>query len=676
MPTLLARTVTGIAQDAAGNPFVSKPIYASPLAVFGADGVVISTQAITALTDEEGAFSMDLYTLDIEDAFIRYSILMPGGEAVTVDVAYGSATTLDALINQNPMTEVPLATVMAALQNLVNTHAAAKASVDELGHIMIDGVTLEIDEDGVVSVVGAPPTGGAGGVLSGSFPNPGFAVDMATQGELDAAVTTLGNAIALKEAAANKDVSGGYVGKTLEKINFWNAARTFKSFLVNAATAVRTYTFPDRDGTIADDTDITAAKARANHTGTQTADTITDGTTNKVLSATNKTKLDNISITQAVDLDDIESRVNNLDAAVVLKGSWDASAGTFPGGGTAQAGASYIVSVAGIVGGVQFNIDDRAIAITDNASTTVYAANWFKADYTDQVLSVNGQTGAVTLSTTHIAEGTNEYFTAARVLSVVLTGISFVTSQTIAATDTVLQALGYLQAQITALTTTVGDKADASALADYAPLDSPNLTGTPTKDGEDVLYNNRTGSASLDSADGAAFRLIDSIRLSYGNMGIKGENSVTAIGDVDDVGNGTKAVANDDTQTFDITAVNGVTVNGSPIGGGGETVDNTQESSVTLTAAQAGTIFTSEAANVYFTLPDDAADGAKFSFVVRSGFEIQVIAPSGQTIVVGDKVGGNGGYVFSNANGSWISLIFLTDAWFASSVTGHWLQSL
>lgn len=30
------------------------------------------------------------------------------------------------------------------------------------------------------------PTGGAGGVLSGTYPNPGFAVDMATQGELDA----------------------------------------------------------------------------------------------------------------------------------------------------------------------------------------------------------------------------------------------------------------------------------------------------------------------------------------------------------------------------------------------------------------------------------------------------------------------------------------------------------
>lgn len=57
---------------------------------------------------------------------------------------------------------------------------------------------------------------------------------------------------------ADKDISGGVPGLTLFKINFKNTANTFTSFLVNAATAARTYTFPDKTGTIAlaDDKDI------------------------------------------------------------------------------------------------------------------------------------------------------------------------------------------------------------------------------------------------------------------------------------------------------------------------------------------------------------------------------------------------------------------------------------
>lgn len=75
---------------------------------------------------------------------------------------------------------------------------------------------------------------------------------------------------------SEKDQSGGYAGLTLLKINFRNVANTFTSFFTNTNSASRTYSFQDRDGTIADNTDITDAKNRANHTGTQLASTISD----------------------------------------------------------------------------------------------------------------------------------------------------------------------------------------------------------------------------------------------------------------------------------------------------------------------------------------------------------------------------------------------------------------
>ena len=59
------------------------------------------------------------------------------------------------------------------------------------------------------------------------------------------------------------------------------------------------------------------------------------------------------------------------------------------------------------------------------------------------------------VSTTDITEGTNEYFTAARVRAVLLTGLSLATNAVISATDSVLIAFGKLQAQITANLTTL-----------------------------------------------------------------------------------------------------------------------------------------------------------------------------------------------------------------------------
>jgi hypothetical protein len=91
------------------------------------------------------------------------------------------------------------------------------------------------------------------------------------------------------------------------------------------------------------------------------------------------------------------------------QGTWNASTNTPTlTSSTGTKGYYYVVDVAGTTnldGITDWQVGDWAIY-----NGTV----WQKVDNTDAVSSVNGQTGTVVLTTTNIAEGTNEYFTQAR----------------------------------------------------------------------------------------------------------------------------------------------------------------------------------------------------------------------------------------------------------------------
>jgi hypothetical protein len=71
--------------------------------------------------------------------------------------------------------------------------------------------------------------------------------------DIDAAYDAI---VASKEVAANKGASGGYVGMSGFSIAFKNLANTFTSLFQNAATAIRTYTFPDKDLTVVGTVDV------------------------------------------------------------------------------------------------------------------------------------------------------------------------------------------------------------------------------------------------------------------------------------------------------------------------------------------------------------------------------------------------------------------------------------
>ncbi len=118
----------------------------------------------------------------------------------------------------------------------------------------------------------------------------------------------------------------------------------------------------------------------------------------------------------------LQNQVNGLAGGVTYQGTWNASTNS-PSltSSVGTKGYYYVVSVAGstnLNGITDWKLGDWAI---------FNGTSWEKVDNTDAVVSVNGFTGAVSLTTSNISEGTNLYYTDARAraaISLTTTGSS------------------------------------------------------------------------------------------------------------------------------------------------------------------------------------------------------------------------------------------------------------
>ena len=147
--------------------------------------------------------------------------------------------------------------------------------------------------------------------------------------------------------------------------------------------------------------------------GTIQGATITDGTTSISDLQTNKQDVSEKGASNGYAPLDSNSKIptSNLPDSVLgqveYKGTWNANIDTptLPSASGVK-GNYYVVSVAGVYESVDYEVGDWIIS---------NGTSWEKVDNSDKVSSVNGATGAVVLDTDDISEGsTNQYYTSTR----------------------------------------------------------------------------------------------------------------------------------------------------------------------------------------------------------------------------------------------------------------------
>ena len=269
-----------------------------------------------------------------------------------------------------------------------------------------------------------------------------------------------------------------------------NVANTFTSFFTNTNTASRTYTLKDADGTIAFTSDITGTNS-----GTNTGDVTLLGTPNYITIAGQ-------AITRA--LIDLTSHVT----------------GKLPFANVADVGTATVMY--------------RKTAGTGSMESQTLAT--LKTDL--GLTGTNSGDQTITLTGEVTGSGTGSFATTvanSAVIGKVLTGLSLVTSQVISATDTVIQAFGYIQAQITALTSTVSGKANTTTtISTTAPLSgggdlSANRTLTTSMSTNKLIGRGTSGTGVMEEITLGTNLSLTGTTLNATSGGGAGNQTITAV---------------------------------------------------------------------------------------------------------------------------------------------------
>ena len=182
-------------------------------------------------------------------------------------------------------------------------------------------------------------------------------------------------------------------------------------------------------------------------------------------------------------LSGIDTKFGTLAAGLTYKGAFNATAGT-PSIANALQGDLYVIDTAGTIYGQTWAIGDHLL-INANMGGVIDNAKIDKVDNTDQVTSVNGSTGAITLSGDDLtADHTASNYTAANAnIDGHLSGIDskFGTLATVATTGAYSDLSGTPTLATVATTGAYSDLSGTPSLATVATTGAySDLSGTPT----------------------------------------------------------------------------------------------------------------------------------------------------------------------------------------------------